>query len=213
MIDSTTFYESFDAGFRSVSASPAVTRLRGKPSKYRIATPAGDLSVWFKVNSKASALPYQPGEFWPVIDAAEILRHPRQSDEGTVSWYQYTTDEEHAAMHALQLAVCGKVAAQDEFENDVYRDMRDIRLQSVRDLVDFPFTPGHPHTALLYLDAADAFAWGAFFAAQLPAWLHRFAAAPETLAMHMWRVHWGDDASVDATARDGAAPLASPQHG
>lgn len=209
MIDSTNFYASFDAGFRSVPASPAVTRLRGKPSRYRLGTPAGTLSAWFKVNSKASALPYQPGEFWPVIDAPESLRHPRQVDGGTVSWYQYAGDEEHDAMRALQLRVCDKVAAQDEFEHDLYRGMRDLSLASVRDLIDVPFTPGHPHTALLYLDADDAFAWGAFFAARLPAWLDRFAAAPETLTMHMWRVHWNDAPAAD----DGPPPISPTQHG
>lgn len=190
MIKSDEFYARFDQGFAPARDSLPLVRLRGKASKYRVATAAGDLEFWFKVNSKASALPNQPGEFWPVITGAESLRDAQRHDDGIVSWYQYVTEEEGSGMRGMQHRVVEKAAAQEEFEHDLCREMLEARLPELRMQAEEPFEARLPHTALLYLDAEDATRWGELFARCLRGWLERFGREPETLARYMWRVHW-----------------------
>jgi hypothetical protein len=190
MIKSDLFYPAFESAL--TAATPGLLqRQRGKLPKFTAATATGPLSIWFKVNAKASAIPYQPGEFWPVIEAATLRYGER--DSGTVSWHQYTTPEENAAILDLNRRVYAKTQAQDTFENDVYRQMRDIWLNMAAFALDQPLLPGHPHTGLHYLDEEDAHAWGALFGQQLEGWLQRFNTQPETLEMYMWRVHWQKD--------------------
>lgn len=192
MIKSNVFYEALDAGLASVLGGTTVERLPGKPAKYRLRTGAGDLHLWLRVNSKVSAMPYLPGEFWPEISAPETLRSRQGHDSGDVSWYQYSTEEQNAAFKEQQSRVRKKVAAQKTFENEFYRQMRNSRLSSLKALIADPLLPQHPHKELIYLDADDAHAWGTIFAEQLPSWLDRFTRAPETLNMYMWRVHWAE---------------------
>ncbi|HEU4699361.1 MAG TPA: hypothetical protein VFS40_09280 [Gemmatimonadales bacterium] len=188
MIKSGVFHASFHRGF-----APALRTLpgrrTGRTSAYEIETAVGPLALAFHVNPKASAIPYCAGECWPLLHAPAPLRRA-EGDDGLVSWYQYTTEPEHAAIQALQRRVYAKVAAQDGFAVDVHRQMRDNSLPLLRATTEAPLEARFPHTALAYLDADDAEAWGTLLGAQLPGWLARFQAQPETLESYMWRVHW-----------------------
>lgn len=188
MIKSDVFYPAFDEGFAASSEAAKLTRSRGKIPKYTAQTPAGKLSFWFKVNSKASAIPYQPGEFWPVIEAHEVRHNDR--DEGLVSWYQYTDRAMDEAILVQQRVVYGKVEAQDSFEPEFWRQTRDLWLNVTRWALDLELGPGFPHTSLFYLDRADARTWGTLFGQQMAPWLARFCERPETLEAHMWRTVW-----------------------
>jgi hypothetical protein len=188
MIKADVFYPRFEAGFVSSGGAAQVARGRGKIPKYTAQTPVGKLSFWFQVNSKASAIPYQPGEFWPVIDAA-TLRH-NERDRGVVSWYQYTDAAMNEAIHERQRLVYQNVESQATFEPEFWRQARDLWLSVSRDSIGFELKPGFPHTRLFYLDPEDAEQWGALFGRQMEAWLARFCEQPETLEAHMWRTHW-----------------------
>lgn len=188
MIPSDVFYRAFDDGLASVGPLPGLQRGRGKASKYVLTTPAGPIDFWFKVNPKASAIPHQPGEFWPVIETAGLRRDAQ--DDGTISWYQYADAPKVEAFRAQQERVHANLAAQTVFEHAIWCDQRDISLRTMRGFVDLGFRPAWPHTALYYLDAGDAAAWGALIGGQLPAWIACFSAQPETLESHMWRLHW-----------------------
>ena len=188
MIKADVFYPRFEAGFAFSGGAALVARGRGKIPKYSAQTPAGKLSFWFQVNSKASAIPYQPGEFWPVIDAAQLRYNER--DEGLVSWYQYTDAAMNEAILGQQRLVYRKVETQSHFEPEFWRQARDLWLGVSRDLVGFELKPGFPHARLFYLDADDAQTWGALFGQQMQAWLTAFCEQPETLQAHMWRTHW-----------------------
>jgi hypothetical protein len=190
MIKSDIFYARFDEGFGAAVQRLPVRRLKGKVSKYELASASGPVQLLFQVNPKASAMPYAPGEFWPVLTAPASLRRGEPSDDGTISWYQYTSDADHQAVQALQRRVYEKVAAQEAFSHELYRDLRDQSLEMMRTVIEPPLEPRFPSTPLHYLDGDDAQAWGALFAAQLPGWLERFQASPETLERYMWRVHW-----------------------
>ncbi len=152
------------------------------------------MSLWFKVNGKASAIPYQPGEFWPVIEAKK-MRHNAQ-DDGLVSWYQYTDKAMEAPIVAQQRLVYQKTKDQAHSELQFWRQTRDLWLAGSRDSLDIELRPGWPHTSLYYLDEADATQWGVIFGAQLSAWINRFAETPETLQQHMGRVHWSNEAQA-----------------
>jgi len=188
MIKSDYFYEAFISGFSSLQSPTAVSKKRGKIAKYLIESSAGPLELWFKVNSKASAIPYQAGEFWPELISGQ-LRYDSQ-DDGTVSWYQYTDETQRAAMSALQQQVYAKVAAQDNFENDLWRQMRDNSLYLLQLFAEEEFKPNSPHSRLFYLDEEDAYSWGALFVSHFATWLERFNTQPETLNTYMWRVEW-----------------------
>lgn len=189
MIKSDVFYQAFEAGFAKTLAPDLLRRSRGKIPKYSVQTPHDTLSFWFQVNGKASALPYQPGEFWPVIDAKQMRYGPR--DNGTVSWYQYTDAAMQDAMAQLRQQVYAKTQAQRQFDYGLGRQMRDLWLMVAKDSLDYELRPGFPHTRLFYLDAADAMQWGELLGNQMQAWLQRYGEQPETLEMHMWRVEWG----------------------
>jgi hypothetical protein len=190
MIKSDIFYTRFDQGFEAAVPLLPIRRLKGKVSKYELASSSGPVQLLFQVNSKASAMPYAPGQFWPVITAPASLRSGEPSDDGTISWYQYTSDAANQEVQALQRRVYEKVASQDAFSHELYRDLRDQSLEMMRTSIESPLEPRFPSTPLHYLDGDDAQAWGALFAAQLPDWLARFQAGPETLDRYMWRVHW-----------------------
>lgn len=190
MISSEIFYAAFDEGFRPAMQVLPARRMKGKPSRYEVQTAAGPLQMAFKANPKASAIPHVPGEFWPVIIGPESLRGSEPGDDGSISWYQYTSEADVQEIQALRWHVYEKVAAQDTFSNEAYRGMRDSSLGLVRMSIEAPLDARLPSTALHYLDAVDARAWGGLFAAQLREWLARFEAAPETLDRYMWRVHW-----------------------
>ncbi|CAN5725591.1 hypothetical protein BH23GEM11_BH23GEM11_04260 [soil metagenome] len=183
MIHGPTFYRNFDAGFAEAAPPSAVTRAKGAPSRYVAETPAGPVHFWFRVNSKASAIPNHPGEFWPVISDA---------DDATVSWYQRASAEQVAAILELQKRVYDKVAAQEDFAAEVYREMRDAGLPLLLHHARTIPEPRLPHHALLYLDAGDAQAWGRLLGGAIEAWLEAFAANPETVDSYMWRVHWSE---------------------
>jgi hypothetical protein len=189
MIRSDLFYAAFERGFRSCATSPFVTRRRGKIPKYLAVVGDDQLSFWFKVNPKASAIPHQAGEFWPVIES-KTLRYDER-DDGLLSWYQYTDPETLAAMKRIQWSVYGKAENQTHFEHETWRQALKASLPLMRGFIEHEFQPGWPHTALYYLDETDAEAWGKLFSKQLPPWVQHFSAAPETLEGYMWRVYWG----------------------
>jgi hypothetical protein len=190
MIKSDIFYTRFDEGFRAAVERLPVRRLKRKVSTYELAGSSGPVQLLFPVNPKASAMPYAPGEFWPVITAPAPLRSGEPSDDGTISWYQYTSDADNQEVQALQRRVYDKVASQEMFSHELYRDLRDQSLAMMRTAIEAPPEPRFPSTPLHYLDGDDAQAWGALFATQLPDWLARFEANPETLERYMWRAHW-----------------------
>ncbi len=189
MIKSDVFYSAFEKGFASQQTSSLIVKRRGKIPKYYAMVGQEELSFWFKVNPKASALPPLPGEFWPVIEA-RLLRY-NQRDSGVLSWYQYTDEAMNAEMKALQWSVYAKVEGQNTFENECVRGLRDAFLPCLRRSIEADVRVGCPHDALYYVDERDAEFWGKLFAVQLVPWMQRFGAAPETLEGYMWRVHWG----------------------
>ena len=187
MIKSDVFYASFSRGLAETCALEPQLRRKGKIPKYLAQTAAGKVAFWFKVNSKASAIPFQAGEFWPVIDTD--LRY-NEKDDGMASWYQYADEPMRQAMLELQKIVHDKVAAQTGIEPEFWRTTRDISVKFMADFIRMGFREGVPHSSLYYLDEGDALAWGRLFGRQLPVWLERFEAAPESLDGFMWRVHW-----------------------
>lgn len=191
MIRSELFYASFEAGLLTAGLPAGVTRSGGKIPKYTANTLAGKLKFWFKVNGKASAIPHQPGDFCPEIEADKKLRCDER-DSGLVSWYQYTDEAMHEAFRTQQRRVFDKTAAQADFSIDLWRQTRDIWVNITRESLAFPFAAGFPHTRLHYLDEADARQWGVILGSQFSAWLDRFNVRPETLQRYMWRVHWAD---------------------
>lgn len=188
MIKSEMFYTAFEQGFTMALNSPYIARKRGKIPKFQSVTPTGKLDFWFKVNGKASAIPYQPGDFWPIIEIDQLRYNER--DDGTVSWYQYTDEQMKDAMRRLQLKVRNKVAAQDSFEPEFWRESRDISLKFMDDCIAEEFRPGWPHTRLYYLDEADAGDWGRLFGQQIGTWMESFMKNPETLDGYMGRAEW-----------------------
>jgi hypothetical protein len=187
MIKAAAFYRNFEAGFAGSSAK-LLRRSGGSIPKYTAEAAGDTLSIWFKVSGKASAIPYQPGEFWPVIQAKK-MRHGKR-DDGLLSWYQYTDKAMEEAIVRQRWLVYDKVKDQSHFEPEFWRQARDLWLTTARDLLDFELRPGFPHSRLYYLDEADAMQWGVIFGMQIETWLERFRDLPETLEMHMWRVHW-----------------------
>jgi hypothetical protein len=195
MIKADVFYQQFEAGL-AVSMPPnLLRRSRGKLSKYSVDVGGDTVSLWFKVNGKASAINYQPGEFWPVIESKTLRDGPL--DDGTVSWYQYTDAAMHTALSEQRRRVYDKTQNQTVFEYGFWRQLRDVWLQMARPSLDYEFAPGFPHTSLYYLDEADAQQWGLIFGEQLEPWLRRFKEQPETLRMHMGRVYWNQGRSQD----------------
>jgi hypothetical protein len=189
MIKSDVFYTAFAKGFASQQTSPLIAKRRGKIPKYYAPFVEDEVSFWFKVNSKASAFPNLPGEFWPVI----VLKNMRynEQDGGLVSWYQYADDSMNDEMTAFQWSVYTKVEKQTEFELPFYRSCRDSNLMQYQRNIQNGFQVGWPHTALLYLDEHDAEFWGKLFAVHLLPWMAKFCTQPETLKGYMWRMHWG----------------------
>jgi hypothetical protein len=194
------FYSSFESGLLA-ACGDRVTRLPGKLPKFAAQTPAGALNFFFEVNPKSGSMPGWPGNFRPVIEAAELRYSAR--DDGTVSWYQFADEAMMEAMRAQQRSVLDKVAAQASVpKKDVspdeaklaqfLRDSLKTCLNMMRADLAQPFEPRLPHAPLYYLDEADAQRWGALLGAGLDAWIARWRAEPETLEAHMWRVHWKD---------------------
>ena len=188
MIKSDAFYRCFEVGLIANVSPALLQRSRGKIPKYRIETSNDSLSLWFKVNGKASAIPYQPGEFWPVVESKAMRYSDR--DDGLVSWYQYTDNAMEAAIIDQRRCVYRKTLEQSHFEPEFWRQARDVWVNASRDSLDSEISPRFPHTRLYYLDEEDATQWGTIFGQQLNSWIQRYVAAPETLEMYMWRVHW-----------------------
>jgi hypothetical protein len=191
MVKSDAFYRCFEDGLAQTGNSERVQRSRGKLPKYKVAVPGDSVSLWFKVNGKASAIPYQPGEFWPVIEA-KTMRHDTR-DDGLVSWYQYTDKAMEAAIQAQRKLVYDKTREQAHFEPDFWRQTRDVWLAVSRESLELELGPGFPHTRLYYLDENDATQWGVIFGTQLETWISRFAEKPQTLQQYMWRVQWNNE--------------------
>lgn len=74
MIASDRFYCAFDAGLAAAGLPAAFRRTRGKKSRYDCTLQGVTLEFWFQVNPKASAIPYQPGEFRPSITTTRRCR-------------------------------------------------------------------------------------------------------------------------------------------
>lgn len=55
-----------------------------------------------------------------------------------MSWYQYTTASDHAAIRVLQRQVLEKAAAQEDFAADALRQMRDAHVATLRAALDAP---------------------------------------------------------------------------
>lgn len=187
MIKSELFYAAFSKGIAEACPVEPHLRRRGKIPKYAAATPVGPVDVWFQVHAKASALPYQPGQFWPVVQAVDLRCTER--DNGSLSWYQYADDAGQREMLEQQKAVMAKVAGQQMTDPDIWGPLRDGTMRLMATVIEVGFSVGSPHTPLFYLDEKDALDWGRILGRQLPPWLARFCAAPETLAGYMVRAH------------------------
>lgn len=97
-----------------------------------------------------------------------------------------------AAFLAQQAHVRDHVAAQTEFEPDIWREQRDVSLRTMQSFIDLGLRPAWPDSGLYYLDESDAQTWGSQIGSQLPVWIERYAAMPETLEAYMRRVQWGE---------------------
>lgn len=188
MIKSDLFYAAFEVGFKSQPTSPILVRKRGKIPKYCATAGNEKVDFWFKVNPKASALPPFPGEFWPIIESEQFRYN--ETDNGLISWYQYTDGKMKDEMKRIQWSVFEKFEKQSDFEFKSLQGTRDAHLPSLRRSLEGDFLANCPHTALYYFDEQDAEHWGKLFARQLIPWIEKFWTNPETLDGYMWRVHW-----------------------
>lgn len=145
------------------------------------------------MNPKASAIPHQPGEFWPELVAPPGIRDPLRPDDGTLSWYQFTTPAQVADIQQLRQAVVDSVPLRGSSDN-VMLEITGMDAGYPEMLTANAPEPRMPHTRLYYATETDAESWGRLFGAELPGWLDAFVAEPETLQQHMWRVHWTDEA-------------------
>jgi hypothetical protein len=120
---------------RAASRVPAQAR---QDVPVRLHAAGGTLAFWFQVNPKASAIPHQPGEFRPSITAPD---RGGDHDDATVSWYQYADEAMTAAFLAQQVRVRDHVAAQTEFELDIWREQRDVSLRTMQAFIDLGLRP------------------------------------------------------------------------
>lgn len=192
MIPGDLFYRCFDDGFTASAPADAVSRIEGRPGRYRVRTPAGEVRAWFRVNPKGSGVPHQPGEFWPRLVAPSHLRHPTEEDDGTISWYQYTSADQLARIQSFRREVAARAGGRATDGDDVFEELAGPGAPVVELLAEQAPEPRFPHTRLFYLDADDAESWGRLFGEQLTGWIEAFADEPETLARYMWRVHWDE---------------------
>ncbi|MFZ2956222.1 MAG: hypothetical protein WA705_04975 [Candidatus Ozemobacteraceae bacterium] len=190
MIKAELFRRSFEGGFTPNASSTELVRQSGKLIKWEKSFDGNRLVLIFPVNPKASAIPYCPGEFWPVIYWTGPKYNER--DDGLISYYQYASQADIEEIQQLRKAVIKKVGEQNVFDHEVYHGIRDASLGSILAGLDAPLAPNHPHTALYYLDEDDAESWGAWFGSHIEAWIVRFRAAPETLEAWCWRNIWKD---------------------
>jgi hypothetical protein len=190
MIKSAQVTRAFDDAFTPSAQRAGLVRVRSKTSKWVLRQNGGDLHFQFQVNPKASAIPYCPGELWALV----VWGGPRynERDDGTVSYFQYTTDAENTSIQQQVKAVIKKVHHQNEFENEGFRAMRDMMVGIIDAGLEMPPEPRIPNYSLYYLDEADVTAWGQWFARHIAQWIERFQAAPETLEGWAWRVLWKD---------------------
>lgn len=180
-MNAAQFYEAFLDGWTHAQARAPLKRLAGKTLKWKSTTPAGAITFAFATNSKAAGLlPHLPGEF------RLRIRWNRKNDDVTktddVSWFQYTTEEEARKFGALQRTVLEKFLAQPG-------------KQELRGIYNYSADPAwlpRPNfdEEIYYFDAADARAWGHWYAVSMAPWLERFTAAPETFNAWCWRVLW-----------------------
>ncbi len=83
MIKAALFNRAFDGAFAPEVESTGLTRRRGRASVWTVVRPAGTLELTIRVNPKASALPFSPGEFslvWRWDEGRKV-----STDDGTVS--------------------------------------------------------------------------------------------------------------------------------
>lgn len=190
MIKSVLFIKSFDESFIDGARLAGLDRQRSKTSKWLLKHDSGDLQFQFRVNQKASAIPYCPGEFWAEVSWNGQRYNSR--DDGMVSYYQYTSDTDNEKIQALDKVVIAKVRSQETFENESFKTMRDISLGTIDIGLNKPPEPRFPNYPLYYLDSVDASAWGVWFASNIGLWIYRFQQVPETLEAWSWRVLWKD---------------------
>jgi hypothetical protein len=144
------------------------------------------------VHPKALPLPFQPGVFWPAVEAPAAIRHAEERDDGTVSWYQYISESDVSAIQRLRLEVLDRTARQEIPAHDPNGAGRDDAVSMLGPLLRLPPEPRIPDAPLPYLGADDAARWGELLTGQLPAWVERFDAMPETLVTFTWRTGSGE---------------------
>ena len=177
------FYEAFDIGWASVPMPIELKRLAGKTIKWKLPCASGSLLLSIVTNSKtAGLLPHLPGEYFFRVTWNHFEGDAKKSDE--VSWFQYTTNEEAATYAQLQRSVLEKFLALPGKEG-------------LRSIFNYACDPtwlprANFSEATFYLDDEDAESWGEWWAQNLPAWLERFNAYPESLNDWCWRVLWSD---------------------
>jgi len=97
LIPAEAFHLAFDAAFAPAAAAAGLSR-RG--TKWKLVVAGHGLQLGFPVNKRGAGLADIPGEF-----------RPQLSWQGTVSYYQYTSEAELMEMQALRRGVVQKVVA------------------------------------------------------------------------------------------------------
>ncbi len=190
MIRADAFTPAFEAALAGGAARAGLTRRRGRMSRWAGSRPAGDLLFQFRINPKMSGIAGCPGELWAEATWDGPRHGPR--DSGAVSFYQYTTEDDHRSLTALRRSAVDKAAAFTGFAHESERLGREALLSAILLDLEEPPRPQHPQHALYYFDREDAAGWGAWFGERLEGWIRRFDAAPETLEAWCWRVLWRD---------------------
>jgi hypothetical protein len=175
-ITAAAFYDSFESVFAAVRGGlPNLRRFSGRVPKWKYRLPDGSVSFAFVTSARAaSLLPQMPGEFRLVV----TWNHPADSvavDE-EVSLFQYTAEHDIAAYAAYQRRALQKFL---QYPGNASR--RDL-FPYAADIAWLPRATDEEWC--YYFDADDVYAWADWYCHILPAWLDRFAAAPES------RQHW-----------------------
>ena len=181
-MNAASFYEHFESGFAPVlEALPALKRLAGKTSKWRLRLETGSINFSFATNFKsAGLLPHMPGEFRLTADWTHDVEGKPRKD--SVSLFQYTTDDECRQFATLQRAALEKF-------------LRQPGKEPLRAIYPYANEPEWLPRAnfdewCIYFDEDDAAAWGEWYRQILPPWVERFSASPESQDAWAWRVLW-----------------------
>lgn len=185
-LTSDEFQAAFEAVYAPVADAHGLVRRRGRRLCWQHGRGALSVAFDFALNPKtARLLPHFPGEFALTISLPGGSGEPLKS---IASLFQYTTDDEERAYAAIETQAIEKFLAGNPGMSELFPPGQRLP------------RPEHAQWSH-FVDADDVRRWAAWHAAVMPAWLPRYAAAPESL--HAWctRVLWHDRGDT----RDGVA--------